>query len=74
MLAKSRLEACALTPRLLSLHLESDFRVDAIAGDFAVVHRGRELLDVNGADIPKGLGSLLYDRLGSIFPALGRFG
>ena len=51
-----------LPPRLtsLSLEVESDFRVDPITRDFAVVHRGGEFLDVNRADIAQGFRGFSY--------------
>src|ERR1700731_2457588 len=64
-----------LPPRLtpLSLEVESDFAVDPITRDFAVVHRGGEFLDVNRADIAQGFRGFDYRALPGVFPALWRF-
>src|SRR6202049_4628037 len=57
----------------LSLEVESDFAVDPITRDFAVVHRGGEFLDVNRADIAQGFRGFDYRALRGVFPVLWRF-
>jgi hypothetical protein len=57
----------------LSLHLERDFRVHAIAGDVLIVDRRGEFFNVYRADASQRLRRFLDDVLSRVLPTLGRF-
>ena len=56
--------------RFSALEIECDFGVNAIVGDFSVVHFGSELLDVERTNIPQRLGRLIYRALRGVFLTL----
>jgi len=55
------------------LHLERDFRVDAVACDLLSIHTGAEFLDVNGTDIAQCLRGLHDYILRRVLPTFRRF-
>src|SRR5439155_269226 len=60
------------SPGSAAFQIKSDFCVDAIVCDFAIIHFSGEFLDVNRANVPKCLRGFLYSALRGILPALRR--
>jgi hypothetical protein len=56
----------------LTLHLEGNLRVYAIAGDLVIVDRHGEFFDVYRADVPQRLCRFLDNILRRVLPTLRR--